>query len=104
MLEEDLTRGEKLFLDRRRKKLTQRQAAARYSTTLYAYRRWEEDLSRPPTIKIKGMEPHEHYVIMRVRAGLGLAQMARMMGLSRGYLGLIESGHGSLARLVEYWS
>lgn len=72
--------------------------------SLYTYRRWEENLSRPPGVKLKGMYPHEHFVVLRIRSGLGISELARRIGITRSYLWFIESGKGPLAKLIDYWS
>lgn len=56
-----------------------------------------------PEILLHGMDPWEHYFILRVRAGWGLSVLARKLGCSTRFLLSMERGERSLKRLIEFW-
>jgi len=103
LLEEELTTGEKLYLERNRRKLTQKASAKLYDVTLAAYRAWENDQSEGPDVTLEGIETWEHYIVLRRRLGCSVPEMAAILGCNPLTLYNWESGKGSLRRLMEYW-
>jgi len=103
MLEEDLTRGEKLYLLRSRTGTTVQQAAEDHKVEPNIYAAWEQDEVEGPDIDIGGLDPHEHYIVLRLRIGKSIGQQAEDMGLHDAVLRRMEKGKGSLQRQIDYW-
>lgn len=103
MLEEHLTRGEKLYLQRKRFRQNSADSAARHDVSVEQYRRWEIDAETGPDVFLGGIELREHYAIMRRRMGLTLQDLADRMGCSINTVSRAESGNGPLTRVIEYW-
>lgn len=101
----DLTRGQRLLVDRRRRGETQRVAAARHEVSLYSYRRWELDAedSDAPTVAIGSLKPHERCHLLRIRRGTSVQDLAADLGVSRWWLIQMEQGKVDATRLVVYW-
>lgn len=101
----DLTAGELLLVDRRRRGETQAQAARRLCVTDYEYRRWEDDAtpaaSRPRVLR--GVKAHEECVVRRRRAGMQAGELARVLGLSRWWLTRMERGEIPCAPMLAFW-
>lgn len=105
MIEEQLTLGEKLFLRRRREKISQAEMARRYSVSRYTYMNWEKNVGGIdiPSVDLKGITPTEHFVILRRRAGISQLELAARMGIDRKTLWQMENGHLPLRQLIEFW-
>lgn len=105
MLEEDLTQAEKLFLVRRRLGLQSADLHAwGIGVDRSVYQQWEAGtLELPPNIQLHGLYPWEHYAILRMRAGLSEAKLARIIGVGVRNLARMERGRLPLKRLIEYW-
>lgn len=100
----DLTEGEKLLLDRRRRGRSQRQRAAELGVTLYQYRAWEGDRERPESIpRLGSLSVAEVCVVARRRAAIGVVELANELGVSREWLRQMEAGNVDPARLASYW-
>lgn len=101
----DLTQGERLVIDRRRRNMTQRQAAKRHGMTLYRYRRCEMDESEamPPIPAIGRLKLYEELRVLRVREGATVHNVAEDMGISRWWVTQMEAGKAPCDRLAEYW-
>lgn len=107
MLEEELTKPEKLYLWRRRKDPMWKQSdvAKHFDVSVRTVMRWEAGQSGTiPDLQLHGMNPHEVFVIIRRRAGVGVKQLAERIGISRQFLYLVESGKRPLTkRILLYW-
>ncbi len=105
MLERDLKPHEKLFLDRMRRYELIAAAAKRWGVPYEHYRLWEKGTRKnPPRVKLRGMNPHEHYTVMRLRHGLTRKELARRMGIMRRTLWEAEHGRlKTLERFMEFW-
>lgn len=104
MLAEALTKGERLFLTRRRacKKLAE--AAEFFQISIPRYTAWEADRRTDvPDIYLDGITPAEHYRIIRRRSGLTATEVCRRAGFSREWLNKMERGLRPLKRLVQFW-
>lgn len=99
------TKGESLFIWRRRKGLNQVDAAAEFNTSSDTYREWEagrrtHDLPRQHLGQLK---PHEVCVLMRRREKLTQLQLATAMGVTRLWINRMETGQVPLDRLRDHW-
>lgn len=101
----DLTKGERLIIERRRDEHSQHQAAEAYEVSLYAYRQWEMDEEQSaPMAPIGRLQPFEVCFIQRRRKGMALRDLAMALGLSRWWVTQMEYGRAACDRLIEYWS
>lgn len=103
MLEEDLTPGEKLLLDRRRRKETLSKAASRWGATLAAYKGWETGAKGAPDVKLRGMTLPEQWVVLRLRAGLTQDQLAEKCGIWQTDVSKTEHGVKNFREIREFF-
>lgn len=108
MLEEDLLPGEKLYLKRRREKKKMLECALEFGVSIALYRKWERGTlwyrdPDPPEVNLGGLEPYDHYTVLRLRRGLSIHAAAKLMGIDPTYLSLMERGKRPLKRLIEFW-
>lgn len=101
----NLTKGQRLRVDRQRRGETQRQAAKRLDVAHKRYRYWEWDEYTwdAPRVKLGRLAPHERCLLLRREAGLSQRELAEAIGVTRQYLNKMEAGKTSCRRLVEYW-
>lgn len=101
-----LTKGELLFLDRRKRGETQAQAAKRIGTNRYIYGFWERDEPiRPyPKTNYRCKEKEEIFIIIRRRAGLTQKQMAKKLKCSENWYRMMEKGQVDNKKLRKYWN
>lgn len=102
-----LTRGEKLFVQRRRDGINQRAAAKRLKVPLGVYGRLELDDApdiRTLAVKIGKLEAHERCVIMRRRVGYTQAKVAKALKCCRWWLNQMETGRQDCTPLTDYWN
>ena len=100
----ELTTGEKLLLQRRRKDLTAVQAAKRHKATLYRYLRWERDQEPGPRIAVGKLAFHEKAFLLRRRGGHSVAAFAKKLGVSAWWLSQMEDGEAPDMRLRDHWT
>ena len=106
MLEEDLTPGERLRLFRRRRGWVAPDMAAFLGVDIDTYHGWEKDLSSEtaaPDVELGGMEPYEHYFMLRYRSGITAKELGMMIGRSKEWVLRSESGLCPLKPLIEFW-
>lgn len=104
MLEEYLSPGERLYLERWRAKQRLSDAAAQYGVPDSVYRAWETDQNEAPEVELsRGLDINERYVILRHRSGLTLKAIADMIGVHITIVGRMERGTRSIKRLAEFW-
>jgi len=99
----DLTRSEKLRIERRRNGENQPAAAKRHKVTLAEYRQWERTEEGAPNVKLGRLEDYEACWIERVRGGWTLDDVAEEMGVCRWWLCQMERGNANAERLATYW-
>lgn len=101
----DLTRGEKLYLHRKRLNINQVRRCVDLGVGLAEYRAMEVDgpASKPPYQSIGVMEVREGYIILRRREGMTKGELAEAVGCSPEWLRQMESGQAPIRRLQEYW-
>lgn len=101
----DLSRGEKLYLWRKRYALSQIEASVDLGVSLIAYRVMEEDGegSNPPFKTLGALEPTEEFVTLRRRQGWTRADLGVVMEVSAEWIRKMESGLAPMVRLEEYW-
>jgi len=102
-----LTDGERLFVDRRRRGLSQTRAAKRARVSYRRWCRWEDDLptpdQAPPRVDVGKLEPHEWARLLRRRRGIKRAEVAAALGLSLAWVTEMERGNVAADALVAYW-
>jgi len=100
---QDLTNGERLLLCRRRASMTKTEAARRRSVTLYRYNLWERDEDDAPPCPVGRVAFFEQSLIVRLRAGVSVADFAAVLEVSPWWLRQMETGEASDVRLREWW-
>ncbi len=104
----DITTGERLLLDRRRRQETKANAAVRFSVSLYYYARLEMDKSTGaheiPRPALGRVNLHESSFLLRRRAGISVTDFARVAGVSAWWLTKMEHGRESPNRLESFWA
>lgn len=98
-----LTRGEALWLTRRRAGHTQRAAAVQWRVSEERYRRWERDRGAGPLVRwgLASLNSAEYCALIRRRAGLTLEEMSALSGVSRVALCRAERAWTSSAEFVR---
>ncbi len=99
-----LTAGERLLIDRRRSRLTQREAAKAWDVSRYQYRIWEVRSEDPPSVELGLIWNHERCYLLRIRAGIEQKDLAVKLGVSRWWLCRMEYGEAPIDALVEWWN
>ncbi len=98
-----LSGGERLVIERRRRKETQVKAAERFDVTPFVYGQWERDKvegPQPPTFQLTQAE---QCLLYRRRLGWTQDAVAYIMGLSRTWVNQMERGLIPCKDLIEYW-
>lgn len=105
MLEEDLSYKERLYVYRQRRRLTSWQHARELGVPYGQYYGWAHGLSEEgaPEMRLRGIDPGEHYMVLRLRAGMTRRKMCARLGISYWHLTEIERGNRTLKRLIEFW-
>lgn len=99
------TKGEALFIWRRRRGLRQVEEAANRGVHPDVYRDWEAD-RRPdtqPRQQLGPLKPHEMCVLLRRRAGMKQKELAQILGCTRLWVIKMEEGTAPSGMLREYW-
>lgn len=101
----DLTRGEKLYLDRRRFRWSQAETAVYFGVPRVKYMRWErgEITEGVPYITLGKITRLENCMILRRRAGKTMKELAQEIGVHPWTLRLMERGDVTPTRLFDYW-
>ena len=96
----NLTQGERLLLDRRRRGVSQSDAVE--GVDRKTYRKWETDESHEdaPEITIHEIYPHEQLLLIRRRMGLNQTEMAERLGISLSWQKTLESGGITHAKTI----
>tara|TARA_R110000782_G_C14819205_1_gene413780 strand:- start:6875 stop:7231 length:357 start_codon:yes stop_codon:yes gene_type:complete len=98
-----LTDGERLYIVRRRKKRTQKEAAALYGVSRVTYNRWENGLAPGPTEALTSLFPYERCLINRRRSGSSQGALSNRLKISRNWLNQMENGNIDCKPLIDYW-
>lgn len=100
-----LTRGERLFIWRRRKGINQEHAAYRFKVHVDIYRDWERDKREKdqPSMNAGSLSISETCVILRRRAGMTQRELADKMEITRLWVIQMEDGVAPIDRLRRYW-
>jgi len=102
-----ITSAEALVLWRRRKQLTQVQAAAQLGCAVDRLRSWEsaEARSKPPRMQLGVIKMYERCFILRRRATPKMTQeaLAARIGVSKLWVIRMEEGTAPTDRLVNFW-
>ena len=101
----ELTKGERLMIQRRRDNRSQSEMATFLGVSLYRYRLWEagEGLADAPLLALGRLRDFEACVIRRRRAGVDAKELAQELNVSRWWLTQMEYGQAPADRLVSYW-
>ena len=103
----ELSPGERLLLDRRRRGESQVQAAARRGISHTAYGLMERDSEKGTrgveVLEIGELKAHERCLLYRRRAGYTQARVAKELQVCRWWLNQMERGAVSCDLLVWYW-
>lgn len=99
------TKGESLFLARRRAGINQIDAAARHGVHPDVYREWEADkrTKDQPWKRLGALKINEVCVLLRRRAKMTQRQLAVTMGCTRLWVIQMENGEAPADRLREHW-
>lgn len=99
----DLTKGEKLAIQRRRDGHNLTKAAKKLKVPVSTYRGWEAGAEGAPKAAVGKVTVQERCFIMRRREGMTLEQVAKKVKCCRWWLRQMEAGEIPADRLVEYW-
>ena len=96
---------EYLFIDRITRKFNQTKYASRIGCTRHQYSEIELGL-RLPWFWVEKLilTEVEKCILLRRRKGLKQGQLASIIGITRTWVRLMETGGRNPARLIEYWS
>lgn len=99
------TKGESLYVWRRRSRFNQSQAAKAFKRHVDVYRDWEADrrTKDQPYKPLGALKLPEVCVLRRRRAGLTQRELASRLGCTRLWIIQMESGEAPLDRLRQYW-
>lgn len=107
----DLTRGELMFVYRRRRGLTQVEAAEAAGVGTNQYREWELGEEEPTREEVRSMkaggalEIHEIATTLRRREGMTQPELAEKLGISTNWLCRMEKGEVDMNQgLFDYWN
>jgi len=100
----DLTRGEKLFLARRRDKKKMTEAAEAHGVSLHQYRKWESDEGKGPDVALGRLTLTDQFLILRRRSGKTVREIAAEIGCCPWWLRLMEREEAPNDRLKKYWN
>ena len=102
----DLTRSEKLFIERHRFRWNQQDYATLYGVPLGVYQAWERGAvpqRQVPYTTLGHLTEAENCVILRRRAGLQVQELAAEVGVTPWYVRLMERGDAKIDRLAGFW-
>lgn len=103
----DLTRGEQLFVARRRRGRDDRSItilAEEHGVSPQTYRNWELDREEGPKVSLGRLTNFDRYTVLRRRSGKTVRQISEEIGCSMWWYRLMEVGHQDDTALREYWS
>lgn len=98
----DLTAGERVLIKRRRRNLSQAEAAQAENMSLHDWLQMENDESTGGPA-IGPLAVHEQCFMLRRRAGLTAAAVAKTIGVSRYWLSRMERGTAPVDTLAAHW-
>lgn len=99
----DLTAGERYLIDRRRRDLSQAEAADEMGVSVYEWLQLETDEAKSGGPGVGALEDHEQCYLLRRRDGLTAAEVAKEIGVSRYWLSRMERGTAPVETLASYW-
>jgi len=103
VLEEDLKYRERLYIYRQRRRIIPWQHAAEMGVSRQQYRLWDKGIEEGPPFPLQGLDPCEHYMALRLRAGMTRRQLCARLGVSYWHLTEMERGNRPIRRLIEFW-
>lgn len=96
--------AEKFFLDRRRRKETQTEAATRIGVSRAQISRYENGDSPAPDVNGFELTNVEQCVVSRRRKGWTMAKLAKLIGCSRYRIIMMERADWNPTLLIDYWA
>jgi len=104
MAPRELTKGERLLIERRRRDCNQRTAALLRGVSQSRYQAWELDKEDgAPDVPIGKLKPHERCFLARRRAGGTREWLAGELRCSKRWVTLMERGEVACDRLTAFW-
>lgn len=101
-----LTKGERIFIWRRRKKLNQKQAGEELGLKRHEIFRIEKGLKVRcgiPVQPLGNLKPLEICVLKRRRAKMTQTELGKKIGCSRWWVNQMELGLEDSGKLVKFW-
>lgn len=101
-----MTVGERLFVDRRRKKMTQADYAATLGMKPRRYQQVESGAIEDKEVtapKVSKLTPTEECILLRRRHGMTQKDLAEKMQISRYWLILMEREEKPNQALLDHW-
>lgn len=98
-----LSVGERLFIYRKRAKISQSEMARNYGISRSTYGRIERDELDDPNVRayvLGGLLPNEEAMIIRRRNNETQKEVATRIGLSRHWVSKMETGQAACDRLI----
>ena len=96
---------EYLFIDRIKRKFNQTKYASRVGCTRHQYSEIELGLKIPNFwVEEFILTEVEKCILLRRRLGCKQGELANIIGVTRTWIRLMETGGRNPARLIEYWS
>lgn len=102
----DLTKGERIFLARKRDGLSMAEAAKNHEISLLHYRQWEHDSAEvddAPTVPLGTLSLTEEFMILRRRSGKTVAELAGELECCPWWFRQMELGEVNSDRLKKFW-
>lgn len=101
---DEMTKGERLGILRRRERLSQAQYARVFGVSRDTYYKWENDVnSTAPSVDLTDITLPEACGVLRRRAGITQKELASILGVSRVTINRMERGEISAVALATYW-
>ncbi len=100
---ERLSRGERLSIERRRRKESQSAASERFNVSTFTYGQWERDAAEGPLRQSFSLTNVERCILYRRRLGWTQDCVSSMMGRSRAWVNMMERGQIPCRELLDFW-
>lgn len=97
---------EAVYIWRRRRKISQAQAAREHGISLGEWKRMEagRGIRKPmPVLPVATVNPGECCALERRRRSMSQGAVAEILGVTRQYVNMMERGAASAGTLVRFW-
>ncbi len=98
-----LSCGERLSIERRRRKESQCAASERFNVSVFTYGQWERDAAEGPMRQSFSLTNVERCILYRRRLGWTQDYVSFMMGRSRAWVNMMERGQIPCRELLDFW-